>query len=43
MIQPGTYLKVIDNTYLKEISCIQVKKGGKRPVGYQGDIFCSLC
>lgn len=39
MIQQGSYLKVIDNTYVKEIACIKVRKGGKRPVGKQGDIL----
>lgn len=41
MIQSGTYLRVIDNTYVKDISCIQVKKYGssKHPVGKQGDVF----
>jgi len=37
MIQQGSYLKVIDNSSVKEISCIKVLKGGPRPHGIQGD------
>lgn len=39
MIQQGTYLKVIDNSFIGEISCIRVKKKGRRPQGLQGDFI----
>mmetsp|Transcript_5921 Transcript_5921/g.6805 ORF Transcript_5921/g.6805 Transcript_5921/m.6805 type:complete len:157 (-) Transcript_5921:70-540(-) len=39
MIQPGTIVKVLDNTLVKEIRCIKVLIKGKRPVATQGDVI----
>mmetsp|Transcript_12288 Transcript_12288/g.15253 ORF Transcript_12288/g.15253 Transcript_12288/m.15253 type:complete len:157 (+) Transcript_12288:166-636(+) len=39
MIQPGTLVKVLDNTLVKEIKCIKVLIKGKHPVATQGDII----
>ena len=39
MIQPGTRLKVADNTGAKEIECITVLGRAKRDAGQVGDII----
>ena len=39
MIQQGTYLRVIDNSFIGDISCIKVKKKGRRPQGAQGEFI----
>jgi ribosomal protein L14 len=37
MIQPGTILKVVDNSSVREIRCIRVFTGNRRSVAAQGD------
>jgi len=39
MIQPGTYLNVIDNSGAKDICCIKVIPGYKRKYASVGDII----
>ena len=39
MIQPGTYLNVIDNSGAKDICCIKVIPGYKRKYASVGDVI----
>lgn len=39
MFQQGSYLKVIDNSQAKEVTCVKVLKNGFRPQGQVGDLL----